>query len=53
MSNANQKNFEEVFKHDAPQQPAWAELDGAGKAKRALRIAVCIISFGMIFPNAL
>ena len=45
--------FVEVYKAAAPTTLTWAEMDQQQKLKRVAKICVCIISFGMIFPNAL
>lgn len=53
MSDAQKSNFEAEYKSKGKKSPKWAELSGTDKAKKVLQICVCIVSFGMIFPNAM
>ena len=32
--------------------PKWSELDGMGKALFIGRVCICLITFGMVYPNA-
>jgi len=50
---SNSSKFVEVEKSKAPGRPAWANLTGGQKAVRVLQVMVCIVSFGMLFPNAI
>lgn len=45
--------FEAVYKAKKTSGPTWAQMTPAEKAMQVGRICICIVSFGMIFPNAI
>jgi len=53
MSQPQKSNFEAEYKSKGPKTRKWAELSGGEKAKKVVQICVCIVTFGMIFPNAM
>ncbi len=49
MSDSKQEFLPQI---ETKSGPKWAEMSGGKKVLYIARICVCIVSFGMIFPNA-
>ena len=54
MSTEPKKSeFEAVYKAKKSTGPTWAQMTVSEKALQVARVCICIVSLGMIFPNAI